>query len=108
MNAELTLNNFLRVINSKEDRLRKYVTLPNSNQTYIDMENEQLKSLTHTYNVFNKFKFLSTWHHLENEIKTITDTDPQIGFIQIILPLSTKGKFTAQINLCNPTKDERV
>ena len=108
MNAEQTLNNFLRTIYSKEAGLRKYVTLPNSNQNYIDRENEQIKSLTQTYNVFNGFKFLNTWNHIENEIKTITDSDPQIGFININLPISTKGKFTARIDLSNLLKDERV
>lgn len=108
MNAEITLNNFLRIINSKEAGLRKYATLANSNQTYIDIENEQLKGLTQTYNVFNGFKFLNTWNHIENEIKTITGSDPQIGFINIILPVSTRGKYSARIDLSNLTKDERV
>ena len=108
MEAEIARDKLLLIINAREEKLQKYACQPTAKQVYIDNENKLIRELTDIYNSLNQLQFLSIWENLESEISAISLLDPQIGLVQIIMPISCKANKMALINLNPFSSHERI
>lgn len=108
MEAEIARDKLLLIINAREERLQKYASQETAKQSYIDNENKLIGELTDIYNELKQLQFLSIWEFLETKINTLCQVDPQIGLVQIILPVSCIGKNMALIDLNPFVSYERI
>jgi len=108
MDTEIALEKLLLIINTREESLLKYASQETAKQSYIDNENKLIRELTDIYNALNQLQFLSIWENLESAISAISLLDPQIGLVQIIMPISCKANKMALINLNPFSSHERI
>jgi hypothetical protein len=108
MDAEIALDKLLLIINAREESLQSYASQETAKQSYIDIENKLICELTDIYNELNQLQFLSIWENLESEISALSLLDPQVGSVQIIIPVSCNGNKMALINLNSFVNHERI
>jgi hypothetical protein len=108
MDTEIALEKLLLIINTREESLQRYASQETAKQSYIDNENKLIRELTDIYNALNQLQFLSIWENLESEISAISLLDPQIGLVQILMPISCKANKMALINLNPFSSHERI